>query len=139
MASRTDRSTSDRSAPRWRWVSPTGLWARALPAASATAMAMLLAILVSACVGDVPDVPSGDPVLVQGREVYSRNCVGCHGAAGQGGTGSKLADGVVTTAFPDPADQFAIIANGKNQMPAFTGKLSDDEIEAVVRFTREGL
>ncbi len=94
---------------------------------------------LTACAGEVPDVPSGDPVLVLGREVYSRNCVGCHGASGQGGTGAKLNGGVVAEEYPDPADQFAVIANGRNQMPAFSGKLSDDEIEAVVRFTREGL
>lgn len=96
-------------------------------------------MVLAACVGDVPEVSSDDPVLVLGREVYSRNCVGCHGAAGQGGTGSKLNDGVVIENYPDPADEFAIIANGRNQMPAFAGKLSDEEIEAVVRFTRDGL
>ena len=95
--------------------------------------------ILAACVGDVPEVTSDDPVLVQGREVYARNCVGCHGASGQGGTGSKLNDGSVTTAYPDPSMQFDVIANGRDQMPAYTGRLSDEEIEAVVRFTRESL
>lgn len=95
--------------------------------------------MLAACLGDVPEVSASDPVLVQGRDVYSRNCVGCHGATGQGGTGKKLNEGIVVAEYPDPADQFAIIANGNNQMPAFTGKLSDEEIDAVVRFTREGL
>jgi len=94
---------------------------------------------LTACVGDVPEVPPGDAQLVQGREVYSRNCVGCHGADGGGGTGTKLNEGVVVEQFPDPATAVEIVADGRNQMPAFAGKLTDDEIEAVVRFTREGL
>ena len=126
MASETGRSTTHRVNSRRR---------RAL----ALVAPLIAAATLTACAGEVPEVPSGDSVLVLGREVYSRNCVGCHGASGQGGTGTKLGDGVVAETYPDPADQFAVIANGRNQMPAFTGKLSDDEIEAVVRFTREGL
>ena len=99
----------------------------------------VLATALSACAGEVPQVDAGDPQLVQGRAIYSSNCVGCHGADGSGGTGSKLSDGFVVDAFPDPAAQFAVIADGKDRMPAFKGKLSDDEIDAVVRFTREGL
>ena len=97
------------------------------------------ALLVSACVGEVPTVPSGDAELMQGRAIYSANCVGCHGADGGGGTGSKLNEGAVVAAYPDPADEFVVIADGKNAMPAFKGKLSKEEIDAVVRFTREGL
>ena len=130
MASLTCRPTTDRIGSRRRR-GPLAAFALAAPA--------LVAAILTACVGEVPEVTSGDPVLVLGREVYSRNCAGCHGASGQGGTGSKLNEGVVAENYPDPADQFAIIANGLNQMPAYTGRLSDDEIEAVVRFTREGL
>lgn len=129
MASPISRSTNVREGSR-----------RQGPVALVVLMApLILAAILTACAGDVPEVSSGDPVLVLGREVYSRNCVGCHGASGQGGTGTKLNDGVVTDTYPDAADQFAVIADGQNQMPAFAGKLSDDEIEAVVRFTREGL
>lgn len=130
MASPTCRSTTDRTGSRYR---------RAPVLALALAAPLIVAAGLTACAGEVPDVTSGDPVLVLGREVYSRNCVGCHGASGQGGTGTKLNDGLAAEEYPDPADQFAVIANGKDQMPAFSGKLSDDEIEAVVRFTREGL
>lgn len=130
MASPTSRSTTNRMGSRRR---------RGLLAAFALAAPLLVAAILTACVGEVPEVSSADPVLVLGREVYSRNCVGCHGASGQGGTGSKLNEGAVAEKYPDPANQVAVIANGRNQMPAFTGKLSDEEIEAVVRFTREGL
>lgn len=130
MASRSDRSTTNQVSSRRRRLS--------LLLCGALAPLTVAGILV-ACVGDVPEVSSGDPVLVEGREIYSRNCVSCHGASGQGGTGTKLNEGAVTAKYPDPADQISVIANGRNQMPAFTGKLSDAEIEAVVRFTRDGL
>lgn len=96
--------------------------------------------VLAGCVGDeVPEVSADDAQLVTGREVYARNCVACHGAAGQGGTGPKLSDGVVIDRYPDVADHVGIIVNGKNQMPAYGGKLSDEEIEAVVRYNREVL
>jgi len=34
------------------------------------------------------------------------------------------------------ADMAALINNGKGKMPAFKGKLSDDEISAVVKYVR---
>ena len=98
-----------------------------------------LALVLSACVGEVPDVPTDDAQLVRGREVYARNCVGCHGVSGQGGVGPKISDGLTVESYPDPADQATIIADGRGQMPAFVGKLSQEEIDAVVRFTRESL
>ncbi len=130
MASPTDPSTTDGA----------GTGRRRVAASVLALLAPLTAgLLLTACVGEVPEVSSNDPVLVLGRDVYSRHCVGCHGAAGQGGTGSKLNEGTVTARFPDESDQIAVVANGANQMPAYTGRLSDEEIEAVVRFTREGL
>jgi len=105
----------------------------ALPVLAAAALAL------SACAGDVPAAPADDAQLVLGREVYASNCQACHGADGGGATGPRLNDGVMELNYPDPADAFTVIANGKDRMPAFSGKLSDEEIEAVVRFTREGL
>ena len=125
----TSPSVSGRPVP---WSAPSRLLPLLLSA-------LMSALLLASCAGEVPAVPSGDAQLVQGREVYARNCVGCHGVSGGGGTGSKLSDGVVVERFPDPAAQAEVVADGRNQMPAFVGKLTDDEIDAVVRFTREGL
>ena len=103
-------------------------------------MAVLMSMLVTGCAGDdVPEVSADDAELVTGRDVYARNCVACHGAAGQGGTGPKLSEGVVIERYPDVHDHIDIIANGRNQMPAYGGKLTDEEIEAVVRYNREVL
>lgn len=110
------------------------IWWRALPLS-----ALLLAAVLSGCVGEVPAVPSDDAQLVEGREIYARNCVGCHGVSGGGGTGPKLSDGEMADRYADPTTQAEVVANGRNQMPAFVGKLTESEVDAVVRFTREGL
>jgi cytochrome c oxidase subunit 2 len=79
-----------------------------------------------------------DAVLVRGRDVWARSCIGCHGLDGRGLSGPALA-GVVTEKYPDVADQIAVVTNGRNLMPAARGVLTPEEIEAVVRYTREVL
>jgi mono/diheme cytochrome c family protein len=80
-----------------------------------------------------------DPaVLEAGGELYTSHCAACHGREGQGGTGPRLA-GTVVTLYPAVADQIRIVADGRNGMRAFGGRLTDEEIAAVVAFTREGL
>ncbi len=100
---------------------------------------MATILTAAGCVGASPEVSGDDPELVTGRDIYSRSCASCHGSAGQGGRGDRLNGGAVLEAYPDPAGQGELIAQGRNSMPAFTGKLSPDEIDAVVRYTREVL
>lgn len=81
---------------------------------------------------------SGDPVQDDGARIYAARCSGCHGAQGQGLSGPQLA-GTVVERFPDPADQAAVIANGRDGMPAFGSRLTAEELNAVVEFTRTRL
>lgn len=96
-----------------------------------------------------------------GATVFSNNCAACHGAAGQGGVGPKLAGGEAKLTFPNEADHLDWIKTGsaphKGQpygdpnrpggqhiatsggMPAFQGKLTDAEIQAVADYERDGL
>jgi mono/diheme cytochrome c family protein len=71
--------------------------------------------------------------------VYEDQCARCHDADGSGGAGPALNDGAVAEEFPEPAGQRAVIAEGVGGMPAFGDRLSDAEIDAVVRYTREVL
>jgi mono/diheme cytochrome c family protein len=107
-----------------------------------TAGLMLVAgvTIVAACSGETssPAAPTGDAALVQGQQIYSQNCASCHGASGQGGYGPKLA-GVVAVKYPNIDDQIALITNGKGAMPAFSKKLSAEQITSVTRYTREVL
>jgi cytochrome c551 len=77
-----------------------------------------------------------EPAGIDGAAVYSDGCAGCHGANGQGGVGPRLADGRVVERFPDIDDQIAVVTDGRGGMPSFDGRLSADEIAAVVDYTR---
>lgn len=74
-----------------------------------------------------------------GAEIYSASCSACHGDDGQGGVGPQLADGAVVEAFPDAADEVEVVTNGRAAMPSFASSLSEDEIQAVVDYTRTSL
>jgi mono/diheme cytochrome c family protein len=69
-----------------------------------------------------------------GADVYKQaGCVVCHGGFGTGGFGPKLAGD------PMLAVQQYVIAQiliGRGQMPAFDGKLSDQQIAAVAQYIR---
>ena len=78
---------------------------------------------------------TGAPV---GAAIFATRCASCHGADGGGGFGPTLA-GVVTSRFPNPADQEAVVANGRGAMPSFSDSLTPEQIAAVVEFTRTGL
>ena len=103
-----------------------------------------LALSAACAPGSAPEVPAGaggapDPVLVEGRAVYTRRCAGCHGTGGDGGRGPKLAEGRVVERYPEIEDQVEVVTNGRGGMPAFADTLGPAEIEAVVRYTREVL
>ena len=102
------------------------------------------ALTVGACAGPPPNVSaladgSVDQVLVEGRSVYESKCVQCHGSEGQGGRGKQLNEGNVLLAYPTQASQIEFVSNDKGMMPAFGSILTDAELEAVVRYTREVL
>lgn len=73
-----------------------------------------------------------------GPAIFATRCASCHGPDGGGGFGPALA-GIVTSRFPDPADQAAVVANGRGAMPSFSSSLSPEQIAAVVEFTRTDL
>jgi mono/diheme cytochrome c family protein len=103
----------------------------------------LAAVLLPACTDAESPGLSGDQAkdaeLVTGQQVYLDNCARCHGNAGGGGAGPKLADGRAAKDFPDPDAQAELVRDGRGAMPAWDGKLTDAEIDAVVRYTREVL
>jgi mono/diheme cytochrome c family protein len=112
----------------------------ALAVGAVLAVVGALGALGAGCTGgEVPAPPAGDAVLEQGRAVYGANCVNCHGRDGGGGQGTRLNGGHVLEAYPEPADQLEVVAGGRRAMPAFGEKLTADELEAVVRYTREVL
>ena len=81
------------------------------------------------------------------KALWTANCTPCHGASGKGDTKmgqtlgamdltnaskqSSFSDAQATTAIKDGVKQ-----NGKTTMKAFGGKLSDDDIKALVAYVR---
>ena len=71
--------------------------------------------------------------------LYKTKCQMCHGADGKGDTavGKKL--GVKDFHSPEVAKQsdaqlFEITKKGKGKMPAYDGKLTDDQIKSLIKF-----
>ena len=76
-----------------------------------------------------------------GADTYKAKCLMCHGADGLGATPAGKA--LKAASFKDPAivkasdsELIAIVKSGKNKMPSFTGKLTDDQIKAAVAYIR---
>lgn len=88
--------------------------------------------------GNAPATAAADQ-LELGKKVYATNCARCHGRNGGGSVGPKLDDGRVVERYPDAADHRQVVVDGRGGMPAWGDKLSDEEIDAVVRYEREGL
>ena len=102
-----------------------------------------------------------DPLVLGQQIFHSKGCSGCHGNAGEGGVGPKLAGGEAKLTFPDIQDQISWVTTGSSPftgkkygdpnraggqhgpasggMPAFGGTLSAAEIQAVVSYEREKL
>ena len=82
--------------------------------------------------------PAGGSVVapaIDAAALYGRSCGGCHGGDGSGGIGPRLA-GRVVAAYPDPQAQIAVVTDGRGGMPGFGGRLSEEEIAAIVDYTR---
>lgn len=91
---------------------------------------ILLLIAVSA-IAATPD----------GAAIYKAKCASCHGADGTGqtamGKSMKLRDlGAVEVQKLSDTELTTVTADGKGKMPAYKGKLTDEEIKAVVVFMR---
>ena len=76
-----------------------------------------------------------------GGDLYKSKCAACHGPDGKGDTnmGKKL--GLKDFASADvqgksDADLKGVISDGKDKMPSYKGKLSDDQISSLVKYIR---
>ena len=76
-----------------------------------------------------------------GAALFKAKCAMCHGADGSASSGMGKSMGLKPLGSPDvqkmsDADMTTLIANGKGKMPASKGKLTDDEISAVVKYVK---
>jgi cytochrome c6 len=81
------------------------------------------------------------PARADGAGDFKAKCAMCHGADGTGstptGTALKVRDlGSSDVQAQSDAQLTDIITNGKGKMPAYKGKLTDDQIKGLVAFIR---
>jgi mono/diheme cytochrome c family protein len=82
------------------------------------------------------------PAFAQsGLDTYKSKCLMCHGVDGLGATPAGKAMKAIS--FKDPAvistpdaGLIAIVKGGKNKMPAYSDKLTGDQIKSVVAYIR---
>jgi mono/diheme cytochrome c family protein len=73
-------------------------------------------------------LPTAPPDATAGLAVYQAECASCHGADGASKVeGSRDFTDVDYMRGAAPQDFFAVVTNGKGDMPAFKDKLSDEE------------
>jgi mono/diheme cytochrome c family protein len=73
--------------------------------------------------------------------VYKAKCAACHGEDGKGTTAAGVKLGAHDFASPDVQKQtdaqlIDIVPNGKNKMPAYKGKIPDDQIKGLIAYIR---
>ena len=82
-------------------------------------------------------MPAGEPSLANGKELYARYCVACHGDEGKGGHGGGAS---LVEASKDMNVIFTTASNGKNQnMPPFRGALKPEELRDIAGYISKQL
>jgi len=76
-------------------------------------------------------MPTPTPT-VSGKNVYDKNCSGCHGAGGSGASAPALNTGGWTQ-----AQVLGITKQGAGRMPGYANSLSNAEIQAVAQYVAD--
>ena len=76
-----------------------------------------------------------------GADLFKAKCASCHGATGAGDTAMGKSMKLKDLGSPDvqnasDADLANVIAKGKKPMPAYEGKLTNDQIQDLVKYIR---
>lgn len=85
---------------------------------------------------------SSEAAAADGATIYNRQCVSCHGRDGRGrtrkGRQTHARDMTDGSWQDDVSDErlFNSISNGRNKMPAFRKKISENDIDTLVAHVR---
>lgn len=80
--------------------------------------------------------------IKEAKKVFKQNCVKCHGTDGTGNTTQGKTIGASNLTDPEWQERVEdkrlinIIKHGRGEMPAFTEKLTDDQIDSLMLFVR---
>lgn len=80
---------------------------------------------------------AGTAMAQDGAALYKTKCQMCHGPDGKGSAvGLKMGAKPFSETKASEKEFIEITENGKNKMPAFKGKLTDEQIKQVVEYVR---
>jgi mono/diheme cytochrome c family protein len=86
----------------------------------------------SAAIGDGLAIPAAGTLEQKGHTLFMQNCAHCHGADARGDEGPDL-----HWVTKSDARIASLIKDGKKgEMPKFSSKLSDTDVQALVAFVR---
>ena len=89
---------------------------------------MFAAVLLTGC----SDAPEGK----YGEDLFGTTCAHCHGSDLAGGVGPPLGAGSGAASLTD--EQIAgVISVGPGAMPAFGGRLTEQQVESLIDYLRE--
>ena len=77
-----------------------------------------------------------DELMERGKAVYERNCLACHGGAGEGGVGTAIAGSAIATGEVSGHLDIGINGVPGTAMQAFGGQLNDVDMAAVITYQR---
>ena len=109
---------------------------------------LLIAIALAAALpgcrnSSLPEERSGDRDVAAGQRIFQRKCASCHNSNGDGRTivaghfpNANLIDGIWRS-DGSPASIEKQIRQGRDPMPKFERKLTDEEIRQTVAFVLE--
>jgi mono/diheme cytochrome c family protein len=108
---------------------------------SLTFILMLFSMILNSGATPVLAETAADATSATPKEIFSQNCAMCHGPDGAGtplGKRMGVADlrSAVVQKQTDPA-LAQVVSSGRNNMPPFKAKLSDDQIAAVIKHIRQ--
>ena len=102
---------------------------------------IIATVMISACAKKEelgPAIPnsgygagSGDSKELDGKRIYKLNCITCHGAKGNMGA-SGAHD--LTESTLSLKERITVITKGREQMAAYEGVLSKEQIKAVAKY-----
>ena len=99
---------------------------------TAISYARIIGIFVIFCSPQL--VHSND--VFKGKEVFMRECMACHGNAGEGNMPGLPNFKEDQTLFKNDNELMDIIRDGKGIMPSFNGLISDEDIRDVTAYLR---
>jgi len=137
IATDSEASLMYRLCRRWAARRPAALLRWTLPPAAA---ALLLAATVASAQSPAATKSPYErhpAAIEEGRQLYSRRCIFCHGTGGAGAKGSDLTGDRSRLGRSDDA-LFDVIANGRpgTQMGAFATSMTPEEIWKVIAYLR---